>query len=102
MPWNKNDYPPDWDHIRSRILTRENNRCKFCGVSNGFIFHWVNGEKRGIRQNEWWLVDEYKRRGYSRSQALKKAGFTVVVLTVAHLDHDKDNWQISDETLADL
>lgn len=33
--WNAdpNDYGPDWDQIRKRVLNRDGNRCQFCGTS---------------------------------------------------------------------
>jgi DEAD/DEAH box helicase domain-containing protein len=35
MLWNAdpNDYGPDWDNIRKRVITRDGNRCQVCGTS---------------------------------------------------------------------
>ncbi len=35
MLWNadKNDYGPDWDKIRKKVLRRDGNRCQVCGAS---------------------------------------------------------------------
>lgn len=68
MPWNRNDYPPNWEQTRERILERAGNCCEFCGIAN---------------------------------YTIKPSG-TKVVLTIAHLDHDKDNWIVTDDRLAAL
>lgn len=68
MPINYNRYPPNWKEIRKRILARAQNRCEFCGISNG-----MKGK------NSW-----------------------RVILTIAHLDHDPENWQITDDRLKAL
>ena len=73
MPINYKEYPPNWQETRNRILSRENHCCKFCGVENHSL---VN-----------------------RGQSLKP---TKVVLTIAHLDHDAENWDVSDDRLAAL
>jgi DEAD/DEAH box helicase domain-containing protein len=35
MLWNsdRNDYGPDWDEIRAKVLRRDGNRCQVCGAS---------------------------------------------------------------------
>lgn len=37
MLWNAdpNDYGPNWERIRKRVLQRDGNRCQVCGTSNG-------------------------------------------------------------------
>ena len=63
MPCNYKEYHPKWRLI-SRLIRfkRAKNRCEWCGV-----------------QNHSMVYRKYKK-GYSR-----------VVLTVAHIDHDKKN-----------
>ena len=67
-----NEYPPNWNEIRKRILKRAKNRCEGspaymnCRAKN-HKSHPVTGSK--------------------------------VVLTIAHLDHDKENWQVKDNRL---
>lgn len=74
MPINYEKYPPNWKtEIRPRILTRDGYRCKFCGIAHNSI-----------------AVGEKSRRMYR------------VVLTIAHLDHDPENWEVSDERLVAL
>lgn len=68
MPINYKEYPENWTEIRERILARENNCCKFCGIKN---------------------------------YTVKESG-TKVILTIAHLDHDKENHEVDDDRLAAL
>lgn len=72
MPWNRKDYPTDWEEIRARILERADNRCEFCGVVNHSLV---------------------KR---------KTDKLTKIVLTIAHLDHDKENHKVTDDRLKAL
>jgi 5-methylcytosine-specific restriction endonuclease McrA len=99
MPINYKDYPPNWKEIRARILKRANNRCEGCGLSNGYIYTTVKGKPQGIRAHVWPLINDLKRSGFTQQQALKYFGYTTVVLTIAHLDHDKENWDVTDERL---
>jgi len=67
MPCNYKNYPPNWHfEIRPRILERDGNKCKFCGVKNYAI---------GYRDSDGKFV-------YSNEGRLK------IVLTIAHLNHD--------------
>jgi 5-methylcytosine-specific restriction endonuclease McrA len=68
MPIDYNNYPPDWQERRERILTRAGGLCERCHAKN-----------------------------YSTG----RDGFRVV-LAVAHLDHDPENWEVSDERLLAL
>lgn len=73
MPIDYSDYPPDWKEIRARILKRDNDCCKFCGVEN-----------------------------YDMEVSKRTGDFYKIVLTIAHLDHDESNWKVKDERLAAL
>ena len=94
MPWNKKEYPTNWNDIRKRILERADNKCEFCGVINKSIIHrygkgiydwnyWPEG-----MESEVWSLDGLKS--------------TLIVLTIAHLDHDKTNHDVSDDRLKAL
>jgi hypothetical protein len=61
MPINYELYPDNWDEIRIDILTRAHNRCEKCGV------------------NYWSWVVKPDGKQYQ------------VVLTIAHVDHDRTN-----------
>lgn len=80
----KRDYHPEWKtKIRPDILERDGNCCKFCGVINYSIIRRFG---KGI--NDW----EYWPEGMM-SEAYTIDGFksTKIILTIAHLDHDKTN-----------
>lgn len=77
MPIDYSKYPPNWKEIRARIITRAGNCCEDCTVANGStLYRW------NLRTLE--------------SQPVK------VVLTIAHLDHDETNWQVTDDRLKAL
>lgn len=72
MPCDYSLYPPDWKQRRERILKRADNRCEF--VENGWRCPACNH-------------DEHPITG------------AMVVLTIAHLDHDPENFDVSDDRL---
>lgn len=93
MPCNYKEYHPKWTLIVRLIKKREHNRCKFCHLPNGWI---IKRNKDGtfrnwsqFERNEYYY--KWQRGGYSKRGAIKALGLTQVVLTVAHLDHDKTN-----------
>lgn len=93
MPINYAEYHPKWGLI-SRLIRyrRAKNRCEWCGAPNGSVIRWnKDGTYRTPNDVEWDMINAKRRGGYSLQQAIKKIGFTRVVLTVAHLDHNKHN-----------
>lgn len=96
MPCDYSNYPKDWKQIRERILKREFNCCKVCGVLNyskgarDKFGHWHSEEQiDGMKSDDGFhhFNGEYPK-------------IIRIVLTVAHLNHDVgDN---SDENLAAL
>lgn len=84
MPINNKEYHPDWKAISLRIRTeRAKNRCEWCGRENYSM--WMKGPRP---THEW----EPAFEGHE-ADGLAELGykFTKVVLTVAHIDHDKAN-----------
>lgn len=78
MPIDYKKYPPNWKtEIRPRILKRANDCCESCGLPNGC---YVNKHSREMQ-----LSDE--------EDSIR------IVLTIAHLDHDEENWNVKDERL---
>lgn len=64
MPIDYSKYPSNWlSEIRPAILKRADNKCELCGISNYAI----------------------------RSSPARPGRKTKIVLTIAHLDHNKDN-----------
>ncbi|HLF52785.1 hypothetical protein [Flavobacterium sp.] len=77
-------YPKNWKtEIRPAILKRDENCCKFCGIENGSLIHRFGKGKYDFQMwpegmlSEAWDIDGKK--------------CTKIVLTIAHLDHDKTN-----------
>ncbi|MBN2200461.1 hypothetical protein JW777_00735 [bacterium] len=35
-PFNRSNYPADWEAIRDRVRRRSGDACEFCGAKNGF------------------------------------------------------------------
>jgi len=92
-PCDYRRYPPDWQERRTCILKRAGNRCERCGVENGAV---------GVRdKNGRWHTTEEIADGslycdYFEYRLIR------IVLTIAHLDHDEDNWEVSDDRLQAL
>lgn len=94
MPINYKEYHPKWSLISKLIrFRRAKNRCEKCGILNGSVVKrlpdgtWINPGAQ-----DWDMI--HSRIKYSRSnmtESLKYHGFTKVVLTVAHIDHNKEN-----------
>lgn len=93
MPINYKEYHPKWKLISKLIrYKRAKNKCEWCGVMNGTtIQRQPAGQWRYICATQWAMIRNYILNGFTRVQANKKLGFTKVVLTVAHIDQDKNN-----------
>lgn len=94
MPINYKEYPKDWKEIRNRILNRANHNCEFCGIPNYALIH-----RTGKGKNDWVYWPEGMESEVWTLDGLK---CTKVILTIAHLDHDKTNHNVSDDRLAAL
>lgn len=97
-PENKSRYPKDWPAIRAAILARAGHRCEHpgCGLPNYAVGWWRALPGGGHR----WAPltgpagEGFQPTNYTEAQRLVSEHFdcewqtlTVVVLTVAHLDH---------------
>lgn len=97
-PENREKYPPAWKQISEDIrFNRAQNRCEVCGIINHSVIKRMDGGTwRNPSQVEWDMI--HSRIKYSNSnmtESLKYHGFTKVVLTVAHLDHNPENCDYS-------
>lgn len=104
------EYPANWKtEIRPRILARAGERrdadgaitteatCEWCGVENHVnVAMWRDG--RAIDRE----VLGHDVRWHPADPKYDGARLVTVVLTIAHLDHDKTNHDIKDERLAAL
>ena len=95
MPIDYKRYPPNWKkEIRPRIMARANNTCEVEGCGFKHLQLVFQGKKNN--RTEWFSTIE---------EAKKECGILVfekpvkVVLTIAHLDHDETNWNVTDDRL---
>ena len=100
MPINYGKYPPNWKkEIRPRILKRADNKCEKCGVKNGqkvsTLKLYLHTHGKGSIKTLWFR----NRKDAIRHQHLGILGIVKVILTVAHLDHDEQNWSVTDDRL---
>lgn len=86
MPINYAKYPPDWKAvIRPRIMARARNQCEECGVAN---YSTVLSKSRTM------LCDPRPYRDAIQNVSCyhePEERAVVIVLTIAHLDHDITN-----------
>jgi len=100
MPIDYSKYPPNWKtEIRPAVLLRADNRCEFCGVDNYAVIlrgHWAGRE---VYQDESGYIYDAKTGEYLGGdyvgEVSKTNKFIKVVLTIAHLDHDVNNNDMS-------
>lgn len=110
MPIDYKKYPPNWrKEIVPRILKRANNTCENNGCDH------KNGEKlwavRFRGKTTGWYRDFDEANIQEKSFEGKLDPITrqtvpipnpkpvKVVLTIAHLDHDETNWDVTDDRL---
>jgi len=104
MPIDYKKYPKNWKtEIVPRILKRANNRCEFCGLENhSYVWSlkiYMRAENGRYGYRNIWFRDERDAKKHLHLGKLKKVK---VVLTVAHLDHDETNPNVSDDRLKAL
>ncbi len=84
-PENKHLYPKDWQSIRTEVLIRADSKCEFCGVPNHVEGCWTSeGFDDCLELPS--LLRQRKTEGYKVIR---------IVLTIAHLDHDPTNNDMS-------
>ena len=111
MPIDYSKYPSNWkSEIRPRILERAKNKCECCGVLNyEYIFRGFLNDGTEVYQDAIGNIydasnskliftesfDFYIKplSGKETQKAIK------VVLTIAHLDHDETNQNVTDDRL---
>ena len=100
MPIDYSKYPPNWrSEIRPRILKRAGNKCEVCELKNHSIVYaiklWVKEISRYKFRTLWFSSEQDAKRedNYNNIKPVK------VVLTIAHLDHDETNHEVTDDRL---
>lgn len=110
MPINYGKYPPNWkSEIVPRILKRAGNKCEICGLENK---EWVRSYRIFVRMKGKYKLKAFWERLYEDGDGqidntnwIRMRSFVhdwkcvEVVLTVAHLDHDEKNHDVSDDRL---
>lgn len=96
MSINYKEYHPKWSLI-SRLVRfkRAKNKCEWCEIQNGAIVQREKGG--GFRipcQTDWDMIHS-RARGSNMTESLKYHGFSKIILTVAHIDHDKNKNRFS-------
>jgi hypothetical protein len=72
MPIDYKIYPPNWKEIRARIIARANNCCE------------------GSPKYPTCRAQNHKPHPITKAK---------VILTIAHINHDPENWEVKDEEL---
>ena len=103
MPINYKEYHPKWSLI-SRLIRfhRANNRCEWCGVKNYSVGKWDGNTFIPTAGNSCHDAAGDGLLSYKEAKILVKHlneccddNLTIIVLTVAHIDHDKTNNKFS-------
>ncbi len=92
MPINLKDYHPRWSLLSRLIRKKAGNKCEWCGVPNGKVIrrHTDGTWEVSTPMHQKWRWPQIKTFNdiWSKTNGWK---LTKIVLTVAHLDQDKDN-----------
>ena len=105
MPIDYSKYPPNWlSEIRPRILSRANYKCEFCGLEHKQVVWAVRYKTKTTWYNCFDEADKKPRSIETKRDGtpLKNPKPVKVVLTIAHLDHDETNHEVSDDRLKAL
>jgi len=101
MPIDYSKYPPHWkSEIVPAILARADNACEWCGIPNYCL---------GYRMGKYWIeLQECATYAFAKDLLHERyssegdQGEVIIVLTVAHLDHDPENFNVDHKRLMAL
>lgn len=104
MPIDYSKYPPNWKtEIVPAVLRRACYRCENCKLEGGSTVYgiklWIKDENGRYKIRSIWFRDENdakREAGYSPVRRIR------IVLTIAHLDHDETNHEVTLERLKAL
>ena len=108
MPADMSKYPANWPEIRNRILRRAGGneddprvgaRCEKCGLINYDVVSRGNGKLMFVKSP--YASYEDARRAKVDTETHTGLGYSVVVLTIAHIN-DPDPMNVADDNLAAL
>ena len=111
MPIDYKKYPPNWlKEIRPRIMKRANNICESVGCDFRHLEEvWAVRHK--AKTTGWFrdyeeanklpkTIESKRNNKTGRVELIPNPKKVKVVLTIAHLDHDETNMDITDDRLA--
>jgi hypothetical protein len=107
MPIDYNRYPPNWKTvIRPAIMQRANNKCEAEGCDfNHLEMVWAvksKGKTTGWHRDFETANAQAITKEIKNGKELPNPKQVKVVLTIAHLDHDETNFNVSYDRLAAL
>jgi hypothetical protein len=101
MPIDYSRYPPNWkSEIVHSVLRRASDRCECCNLLNKSIVYAITldvKENGRYKQRSIWFTNE--NDAIRESHDYRDVRKIKVVLTIAHLDHDEENHNISIDRL---
>ena len=101
MPINYKDYPANWEELRDAVLLRDGYCCKDCGIPQyGVGYRHKDPEQFTCLVRGWTALEGRVLKDYY--QPLYPQKVILIILTVAHLDHDEWNEAVSLDRLAAL
>lgn len=96
MPIRKQDYPPNWREISLQVREAAGQRCQWCDAPNGqYIFRLEPTLLKSWKTIRIGGVEKQVPFGDFLVMAPKAQGSTRIILTVAHLDRDRTNNDLS-------
>ena len=110
MPIDYKRYPPNWlKEIRPRIMQRANNTCE-CEGCNFKHLEEVWAVKHKGKTTGWFrdfeeaniqpkTIESKRNKKSGKVELVPNPKKVKIVLTIAHLDHDEANHDVSDERL---
>lgn len=111
MPIDYKNYPENWKEMRQQVLDRVGHCCEHCGVPNYAVGYWAqNGSFEVLHLGSDATDAKTARLQWQFAHfihslllgKLKKVKVIMIVLTVAHLDHDEWNHEVELDRLAAL
>ncbi len=99
MPINYKRYPPEWNIIVSKILIRAKCRCEICGLRNKSTAYSISLYVKENGRYKLCSIWFRSRQDAEREDKYNNIKPVKVVLTIAHLDHDEENWNIKMDRL---
>jgi len=107
MPINYKEYAPNWKALSKQVREEANQQCEWCAAPNG---QWikrltkpdqyrqisVNGIIKQVPYKDFevafsFLLLDSPRIAAAHEKEIRSLGLTKIILTVAHLDRDKNN-----------